>query len=72
MPKTDFEAFYPSDDDIPSEMDVFNEDNEYHAKMEREKQLQKELDAAHRKLLRQMRGDDDDEAGAAREKDEWS
>lgn len=72
MPRTDFEAVYPNDDDIPSQMDVFNEDNEYHAKMEREKQLQKEIDAAQKKLLRQMRGEEDDEAGAARQKDVWS
>lgn len=69
MPKTDFEAFYPNDDDIPSEMDVFNEDNEYHAKQEKEKQLQKEIEVAHRKLLRSMRGESDEEQ---ERKDEWS
>lgn len=68
MPKTDFEAFYPSDDDIPSEMDVFNEDNKYHAKQEREKRLQKELEAAHQKILRAMRGETEEE----KKKDEWS
>lgn len=68
MPRTDFEAFYPNDDDIPSEMDVFNEDNEYHAKQEKEKQLQKELDEARKRMLRAVRGEDEEE----QRRDVWS
>ena len=36
--------------------------------MKKEKQLQKELEAAHQKLLRAMRGETEEET----KKDEWS